>query len=220
MRIPTYALGTLLIFIVASGASGSIVTLSDVVSDGPNPPPASELLADLFFELPGPVGDNVAVALPTTLTLTIDNRTDETTLWDISEFYFNVPVEVTGMTLSKAGWTETFDNAALGGTMVNGFGMFDMGVVDGQGGNPHQILPGETDSFVFTLTGSGSITELDFSHNEFSELEPGGGGSRQWVAAKFVNGPGDASAFGAVPEPGAMALLVLGGLVAVRRRNR
>ena len=104
--------------------------------------------------------------------------------------------------------------------MVNGFGMFDAAVTDGTGGTPHQVLPGESDSFVFALTGAGSITELDFI-TELSELEPGVGGTPLTVVAKFVEGPGDASGYGGVvPEPGAMALLVLGGLLAVRRRNR
>lgn len=217
------ALGTVFLFVIASAAPGSVITLSTAfVSEVANPPAAVELLADIFFELPGPVVDDVSVALPTTLTITIDNRTDETTVWEINQYYFNVPDNVTGMAFASnfPGWTPTFDNTAGGGTLVSGFGMFDFAVVGRLGGRPVQILPGTSKEFIVDLTGSGSITENDFMI-EMSEPDGGGGNTFQTVAAHFTDGPGGASAYGGVvPEPGAMALLVLGGLLAVRRRNR
>jgi hypothetical protein len=103
--------------------------------------------------------------------------------------------------------------------MVNGFGMFDTSLLDGQGGNPQQVTPGETLVLTLNLTGLGTIAENDFV-TEFSELESLGG-TPMIATAKFVNGPGDASGYGAtnVPEP-ATLVLMLTTLIAVASRRR
>lgn len=192
---------------------------------GPGADPA-DLLADVIFDLGG-AATKTEVDLPTTLTITLDNRTDETNFWDIQELAFNVPDNVTAVILTAppVGWTDSFDGGPF---QVNGFGMFDVTLIDGVGGNPAQVLPGETQIFTLELFGSGSIRELDFANgnpidpfNSFSEIDPGMGGTAMIVAAKFVNGPGDASGFGGttIPEPSSLALLALGALAILRRRR-
>lgn len=225
MRSPfiTLVLCGLCVVVAAPCASGAMVNLSLFASTetGPAADPA-DLFADVFFELPGGVGNNTPVALPVTLTVILDNRTDETNFWDIQQLAFNVPDNVDSLVLTAppVGWTELFDNEPLGGSQVNGFGMFDVTLTDGVGGNPAQVLPGEMETFIMELGGSGFITENDFV-SEFSEIDPGMGGLPMLVAAKFVNGPGDASGYGAtnIPEPGSLALLALGALAILRRRR-
>ncbi len=109
--------------------------------------------------------------------------------------------------------------------MVDGWGVFDVGVIHGHGDNPgdpshHLIEPGMSKVFVFSFDGFG-ITEADFVL-EFSDVAGQPGNIPMLAAAKFVQGPGDASAFGAteVPEPGTLALLGLAGALLATRRRR
>ena len=99
--------------------------------------------------------------------------------------------------------------------MVNGFGVFDVSLIDGQGGNPNQILSGTSKTFELTLSGTGSLTELDLI--DFTNVSSGVG-DPMIVAAKFVD-TNNQSGFGATPEPGSLALLALGGLLMVKRRR-
>ena len=77
-------------------------------------------------------------------------------------------------------------------------------VPNGGGGVPGMIQ----DEATFILQLSADLTDLDFLNLPTDPI-PGNG-----TLVEF------GSDFGIIPEPGAMALLVLGGLVAVRRRNR
>jgi hypothetical protein len=175
------------------------------------------------FSLGAGVGNNDPVALPATLMLSMHNQTVNPTEFDIAEMAFNAPDTVTGMSLisltsGNQDWTLAFDNTPGGGFNVNGFGSFDVSLVDSIGEGNGLIVPDETEVFEIQLDGAGLITELDFI-TEFSEIITTG--QPMLAAAKFIHGPGDASAFGAtnVPEPSSLVLLTLGGLFIARRRR-
>ena len=202
--------------LVASVASASTITLSDVSSDLT---PASTLDATLDFLVIG--GD--------TLQLTATNLTLAPDEFNVSEVYWNATSAVSGLTLLSAthsvegnvlaGW-----DPILTGQSANGFGAFDFALYDGVGeGNPNIIGPSE--SIIFNLSISGSCAgTFSCTMNDFVTAN----GSGYIGAAKFVNGPDDPeapgfedSAFGAaVPEPTSALLMGLGlvGLSGLRRR--
>jgi len=183
---------------LATAAPASLITLSDASSEpGVD---ASLLSATMEFTVAG-----------TTLTLTVTNNTSGANSFKMNELYFNAPDGVTLSFDGLAGW-----NMATG-VAVGMFGVFDFALLDGQGGSPNQITAGETVSFTFTIL-TGAPTMNDFV-SEFSTIPPGD--MLAIVAAKFVQGPDDASAFGAaIPSPGALALLAAAGLVSSGRRRR
>ncbi len=184
---------------LATAAPASLITLSDASSEpGVD---ASLLSATMEFTVAG-----------TTLTLTVTNNTSGANSFKMNELYFNAPDGVTLSFDGLAGW-----NMATG-VAVGMFGVFDFALLDGQGGSPNQITAGETVSFTFTIL-TGTPTMNNFV-SEFSTIPPGD--MPAIVAAKFVQGPGDVSAFGAVtiPSPGALALLAAAGLVSSGRRRR
>ena len=114
---------------------------------------------------------------------------------------------------STDGWTLGFD------AMINGYGDFDVSLIDGQGQSPEQIFPGTAKTFELLLDGTGSLTDLDLAH--FTNLTSGIGNPNVTVAAKFVDSNNE-SGFGAslgIPEPATLALLALGGLLMVKRRR-
>lgn len=195
---------------VTVSAPASIITLSDVVSAEYGDPQVEDLVAEFHFTLD-------SGTLPATLTFVVDNRTDETVGYDMSELYFNVPSNVTDVYDGTTGWEVNF---LEDGYRANGFGYYDVFLVDGVGGDPHQILPGDVTTFTFTLEGSGPISDTDFI-TEFTSIPTGD--TPTLVAAKFVNGPGDNSGYGAaVPEPTTLLLVLTGGagLASLRRRHR
>ena len=204
---------------VAGPTQGATIILSELSSDGATPPHPSVLDATFEFTLSSYMLEDDPI-----LTFSVHNQTTAPDEFDMNELYFNAPDNVTGMSVISGGtgWTLDLDNAPGGGFNVNGFGMYDVAMVDGVGGDPHEIMPGEIHVFEIQLSGAGSVTDIGFVW-EFTEIDPGLGGTPTVVAAKFVSGPGDASAYGAtatpVPEPGSLAMLAFGGLMLLRRRR-
>ena len=101
------------------------------------------------------------------------------------------------------------------------FGIFDFLIKHDPpyraGHQSHLIQPGLARVFTFTILGTGPFFDTDFValSQQFDT------NILSFAAAKFVQGPGDISAFGAnVPEPGTLALLAgsLIALVIARRR--
>jgi hypothetical protein len=190
---------------VSTSAWATPVILSVDSSDAT---PASVLDATFDLSVAGSV-----------LTLLATNDTTAPNEFNIVEVYINASSAVTDLTLTSA--THSAEGDVMSGwlplltdVMVNGFGDFDYGLVDGVG-EPSVSLIGPTESvtFVFSITGTGGYTDDDFIQ---------GNGMSYFAAAKFVNGPGDDSAYGAaVPEP-STALLLASGLIllAARRRSR
>jgi len=182
---------------VTTAAPASIIFLSNVSSDETD---AALLSASMAFSISG-----------TTLTLTVTNNTADPNAYHMNELYFNAPDDVTLSFNGVVGWTMLTDQSA------NGFGTFDFALIDGTGNDKDQIAPAESVDFTFAIL-SGTPTMDDFV-TLFSTLPPGDMAAR--VAAKFVRGPGDDSAFGAnIPAPGVLALLGAASLAGGRRRRR
>ena len=169
----------------ANVATASIIELelSTHSSDVTDP---SVLLATFEFEVD-----------ETMLTLTVTNGTFAPNEYDMRELYFNLgdDMALTPLVL-PAGWGMTTDQ------MVDGFGIFDIGLDDGGGldPSPFAIDPGQTKVFTFTITGTGTVKDITAATSTGGFL----------IAGKFVAGPGDDSAFGAtfIPAP-TTALTVL-----------
>ncbi len=98
---------------------------------------------------------------------------------------------------------------------MDGFGRFDAKLEWGGDQNP-TLMPGTSEDFTFDIQWAGPFNPEMFMV-EFSNTPPG---MEMWASAKFFRGPGDISAFGAVPEPGSLALLAFGGLALMRRHRR
>jgi hypothetical protein len=188
---------------ILCSAQAGVVTLSKFSSDST---PAEDLDAIIEFSV-----------TDSTLTIEVSNLTDgpddgEDTGFNINSIYFNATNNVTALMLtSPTGWTlYTSSND----TRADGFGQFDYALIDGVGNDPDQIEGETSKSFALTVDGSG-FSASDF-HTELSSAPPG---EEMLVAAKFVSGPDDDSAFGAVPEPTMVALLGLGTLGLLRKRK-
>ncbi len=198
-------------WLVLSGpppVQGAFVELSQFVSDGATPPDVDLLDGRFDFTLD-------SATLPATLTFSVTNLTADPNAFNITEMYFNVSENVTGMTLSAPPqWSLGFAEDGFG---VNGFGRFDVQIIDALKGPVKKIGSGETLAFSIELLGSGPVFDTDFV-TELSAILPGD--LAMIAAAKFVNGPGDASAYGAsVPEPASLTLLLLGASFVTRRRR-
>jgi hypothetical protein len=183
---------------VQSASAGSSIRLSDFSSDQTS---ADDLDATLEFSVTG-----------STLTLIVTNDTPNGTGFDISDIFFNAPPSVTGISLSSPmdGWVIALDERA------DGFGTFDFALLSDQGHHdPGEISPQGTLEFELEISGTGPFDNSDFT-TQFSTIPPGNRPSL--AAVKFVNGPHDDSAYGAViPEPSTVSLLLLGlGLLARR----
>jgi hypothetical protein len=204
VRRPALAFIFLAIFSIAAPAGATSVDLSLFSSDST---PASVLDANFDFSVLG-----------TTLTLTVTNDTNAPDDYNINEIYFNgsndvSSLSVVSVTHSVAGNVTSDWIPLLTGVMVDGFDIFDYGMTDGLGElAPPAIGPTENLEFVFSITGTGPFTDFDFIV---------GNGLGYTAAAKFVNGPGDDSAYGTVPEPSTGLLLASGLLLlGARRRTR
>jgi len=186
-----------------STSAGAVpITLSSVSSDET---PASALDATFDFSVVG-----------STLTLVVTNDTTAPETFNVNQVYFNAPGAVTSLTLTSA--THSIEGNVASdwlplvmGVMVDGFGTFDFGLREGVGEtNASVIGPSESVTFVFAIAGTGPYSASDFIQPNSYDLV---------AAAKFVNGPYDDSAFGAVPEP-STALLLASGLLLLGARRR
>ena len=192
---------SLTVFGTYTAKAGSLLKLSDFSSDQT---PAEDLDATLEFSVSG-----------STLTLAVTNNTPLGTGFDISDIFFNALPHITGLSLTSPadGWLIELNERA------DGFGVFDFGLISDSGHHdPGEIAPQGTLEFEMTILGNGPFNESDFTA-QFSTIPPG---NRPALAAvKFVNGPRDDSAYGAViPEPATVSLLLLGlGLIARRSRR-
>lgn len=191
----------LLLGIVLSGPAraGSTLTLSDASSDETNP---AMLNAHLSFDVSG-----------NTLTLTAYNDTAGDVSFDLSAIYFNAPSSVDDIALLSAppGWEIlTLQHAGM-------FGTFDFALFSQLGNDPWEIHPGQSQEFLLEISGSDPLLDTDFTTN-LSTIPTG---NRPSLAAiKFINGPGDDSAFGAVvPEPSTLILLGFAACAAFARRR-
>jgi hypothetical protein len=187
------------------------VTLSTASSDTT---PAEDLDATFDFSVVG-----------STLTLVVTNDTTDPNEFNVNEIYFNVSdtSSVTGLTFTSAmhsvegnvmmDWSSGMPLGLKTDIMADGFGVFDFGLTNMMGEtDPSTIWPTQSVTFTFTIAGTGPFAPGDF-------IAPSSLGYT--AAAKFVNGPGDDSAYGAVPEPSTALLLALGlvGIAAGRRRS-
>ncbi|MHC4826020.1 MAG: hypothetical protein ACYTEY_05620 [Planctomycetota bacterium] len=189
---------------IAPVASASVfeLQLSDFSSDQT---PAGDLSATWEFSV---VGDELAI--------TVTNDTVDPSEFNMNQLFWNGPdgVSLTASSL-PADWSFSAYPDAI---MADGFGKFDFMLRNGQGeGDPSLINPGETLVFMFTIFGGADAKDFATSFS-FQENPDGISGI---IAAKFVNGPGDDSAFGTtVPAPGVLALIGVAGVIAARPRRR
>ncbi len=200
---------------LAAPAKGAILFLSTNSSEPGIDP--SLLSATFEFQITG--------VLLNELTLTITNNTSAPNEFNINQLFFNFNPDsnVTGLNLTgeqgNGAW-ELVVPAFPGDltTHADNFGIFDFMLTHGPplGHNHHIIEPLDVRVFTFDIKGTGPFFDTDF----IALSEQFDSNDLMFAAAKFVQGPGDASAFGGVPEPGTVALLGLAGLLGLRRRRR
>ncbi len=215
MKKVMFFIFVLVFCLVTPNAHAALVTLSTHSSNGGSSPPDPSLLdATLDFSVVGNI-----------LTLNVHNLTPESgsdPALKINEIYFSATENVTDLALYSvtdpiAGevynqWKKS--DFVENGFLVDGFGLFDVAVIDGVGNRPHVIDPGETLVFKFTIDGTGSYSDTDFTTEWSSDGEP------MLAAAKFYDG-GDIGGYGAtnVPEPATICLLSIGAFGLLRSRR-
>lgn len=181
--------------------AGTTLTLSHFSSDRT---PPEDLDGRLEFTVAGE-----------SLILTIVNDTPLDVGFDIDAIFFNTSVDVAGLILEPTvdGWLLHPDQRA------DGFGTYDWALVSDHGHDPFEISPQTSRIFHFDISGVAPFSASDFT-TEFSRIPPGD--TPALAAVKFVNGPHDDSAFGAVvPEPATLALGLAGlGVLACLPRRR
>ena len=191
--------------LVCSSVASADVIVLNLSTDSSDATPASVLSAAFKFNANG----------ANMLKLTVTNNTVAPSEFNINMIYFNFDAPVTGVSITPpTGWS------LVTNVMVDGFGVFDVGMENGVGEtDPDVINPAGSLVFNFTFTGSGTAAA-------FADAVSSTG---FFIAAKFVNGPDDPedpgnedSAFGAlIPLPMAfpMGLAGLGGVVLIGRRR-
>ena len=209
MQLRTYlrsllVLGSVLGLGLAAQPAGALtITLSDMSSDTT---PASALDAVLDFTV---IGGNQLQVVAT-------NQTTAPDEFNVNQLFFMGSGDVSSLTLVSANHSVNGDvfaswNPVETAVHVAGFGTFDFGLTNGVGEtNPSVIQPGNSVTFVFDITGACAAALDCDAFDDFLSNATANGKS---VAGKFVNGPGDDSAFGAsapIPEPGSFALGALG----------
>ena len=188
-----------------------VVVLSDESTDST---PADVLDATVVFDV---IGGN-------TLELSVTNDTTAPDDFNINEVFWNASSSVSSLTLTSATHSSAGDvfsawtPVETPSVPTGGFGVFDFALTGNVGEtDPSLIQPGEDVVFLMTITGSCAATLSCTSSDFFAGSSEG-----YLVAAKFVNGPRDDSAFGAtlVPVPPAAWLFAsaLGLLGWMRRR--
>ena len=180
-------------------SSAGILTLRTMSSDET---PADVLDASIHF----------GVDVPTlTLTIRVDNLTTNPDAYYIPQIYFNAVTRLSPFASLPTGWNLTSTESA------DGFGTFDYLVRTTNNNSDGGIQNGgPLTSFTLTIAGTSPWSQSDFD-DEWSVPPPPE--RLALVAMKFVRGPGDDSAFGAIPEPATVALLGLGSLALLRRRK-
>jgi hypothetical protein len=184
--------------IPGSPAAAASITCCGTSSDAT---PASLLVVVLDFAVAG-----------STLTLTATNLSAST--YRVNQIYFNATDDVTSLALTSATHSAagnvTSRWSVLADEDAGPFKGFDFELAGGTGNRTWVIHPSQSVVFVLSIGGVGPFTASDFG-----VLNAEG----DQAAAKFQGGPGDDSAFGAIPEPGLLGLLAVGALLAVARRG-
>jgi hypothetical protein len=178
--------------------------------------PAAWLSATFEFTVTGSVSSGGQ-----TLTLEVTNETGiSTPAFAINQVFFN---SAAGVSLSQVG-ANGLNGWALdqsGTAHAGGFGRFDFALLAApQGGSPDAIAADSSLTFVFAIDHDSDVTAGDFV-TEFSTVPPGA--HEAIIAAKFIQGPGDDSAYGAyIPLPPALPMGIAGlvGVAALRRWKR
>ena len=191
-------------------AQATIIPLSEFSSDST---PADILDAAVEFSI-----------VDSELTVVLSNLTDgpddgEDNGFDIMSLFFNVTDNIMDLTLTNppTGWT-LYSNSKR--TKAGGFGKFDYALIDSRGSDSNHVDGESSETFTLTLTNDGSeASPLDFC-TDLSSIPPGN--NAMLLAAKFVRGPDDDSAFGGnnAPEPATIVLFGLSALTLWTRRRQ
>ena len=198
-------IGSIIVIVLASQgptALGATLILSEVSSDETS---ADLLDATFTFDVAG-----------SALLFTAANDTASPEGYDLTAAYFNGRSHIDGLSLNPAvpGWTFHVDQRA------DGFGIFDYALIHDAGDAGTVIAPGESLTFTFEIVSTAPVVDTDFTA-EHSTIPPGEHPSL--AAVKFMSGPADDSAFGAIiPEPATLVLGLIGAgtMGRVRRRRR
>ena len=191
---------------LSTTAQGATLTLSDVSSDETDP-----ALLDATLEF--------TVVDATTVTLTVTNLTADPTAYTIDQIAFNTTDNITSITLTEIDGVTSTDWLLASNTVMDGFGVYDWSVTQDTGSITNNLQPGDSITFTFTVDGT-DILDTNFT-TELSAIPPGD--IQAYASVKFVQGPGDDSAYGAVvPIPAAAWLFgsALLGILGIGDRRR